>query len=366
MSGIEAITMPKWGLAMLEGTVTTWDVAEGDEVSEGQEIMEIETSKIANVYESPVSGILNRIVATEGETLPVGALLAVVAGVETDASSVDAYIADFQKNFVPPEADSDDGPTAQTIEVSGFTIRRLAIGPETGTPIMLIHGFGADLESWAFNQADLAAERPVHAIDLPGHGGSGKDVGDGSVSALSAAVVAYMQHEGLLGAHLVGHSLGGAIAVQVALDEPDLVSALTLVAPAGFGPEVAGDFINGFISQSRVRKLRGVLEMLVSDPGLVTSDMIENVLRFKRLDGALDALKTIAAANFEGGVQRNDLRDRLSELPQPVQILWGSEDRVLPASHARNLEGARTTLLKGAGHIVHMEKAADVNRTILG
>ncbi|MCY4168315.1 MAG: acetoin dehydrogenase dihydrolipoyllysine-residue acetyltransferase subunit [Rhodobacter sp.] len=366
MSGIEAITMPKWGLAMLEGTVTGWDVAEGDEVSAGQEIMEIETSKIANVYESPVSGVINRIVATEGETLPVGALLAVVAGAETESSAVDAYIADFQENFVPPEPDGDDGPAAQTIEVPGFTIRRLAMGPGTGTPIVLIHGFGADLESWAFNQADLAAERPVHAIDLPGHGGSGKDVGDGSVSALSAAVVAYMRHEGLSDAHLVGHSLGGAVAVEVARGEPDLVSALTLVAPAGFGPDIAGDFIDGFISQSRARRLRGVLEMLVSDPGLVTADMVEGVLRFKRLDGALDALKAVAAANFEGNAQRNDLRDRLSGLSQPVRVVWGSEDRVLSASHADGMEGARITLLEGAGHIVHMERAAEVNRTILG
>lgn len=240
------------------------------------------------------------------------------------------------------------------------------MGPGTGTPIVLIHGFGADLESWAFNQADLAAERPVHAIDLPGHGGSGKDVGDGSVSALSAAVVAYMRHEGLSDAHLVGHSLGGAVAVEVARGEPDLVSALTLVAPAGFGPDIAGDFIDGFISQSRARRLRGVLEMLVSDPGLVTADMVEGVLRFKRLDGALDALKAVAAANFEGNAQRNDLRDRLSGLSQPVRVVWGSEDRVLSASHADGMEGARITLLEGAGHIVHMERAAEVNRTILG
>ena len=87
-----------------------------------------------------------------------------------------------------------------------------------------------------------------------------KDVGDGSIVALSKAVVAYLQHGGLSGAHLVGHSLGGAIAVQVALDNPDLVSELTLVAPAGFGPDIAGDFIDGFITQSRPRKLRGVLE----------------------------------------------------------------------------------------------------------
>lgn len=364
MSGIAAITMPKWGLAMTEGTVTAWDIAEGAEIAAGQEIVEIETSKITNVYESPVSGVLRRIVASEGETLPVGGLMAVAAAADVADAAIDAFITDFQANFVPPETEGDDGPAAETITVAGQSLRRLILGPDEGTPIVLIHGFGADLESWAFNQADLAADQPVHALDLPGHGGSGKDVGDGSVAALAAVVAAYLEHEGLTGAHLVGHSLGGAVAVQVALDHPALVSALTLVAPAAFGPDIAGDFISGYISQTRARKLRGVLEMLVADPDLVTSDMVDNVLRFKRLDGALDALKTIAATNFDGDSQRLDLRARLAELKSPVRIIWGENDRVLSSGHATGLDTAEVSVLPGAGHIVHMEKAAEVNRLI--
>ena len=76
---IHSIVMPKWGLAMEEGTVTAWQIAEGAVIAKGQEIADIETSKIANVFESPVSGKVRRLVAPTGETLPVGALLAVVA-----------------------------------------------------------------------------------------------------------------------------------------------------------------------------------------------------------------------------------------------------------------------------------------------
>ena len=76
---IHTIVMPKWGLAMEEGTVTAWQIAEGAVIAKGQEIADIETSKIANVFESPVSGKVRRLVAQPGETLPVGALLAVVA-----------------------------------------------------------------------------------------------------------------------------------------------------------------------------------------------------------------------------------------------------------------------------------------------
>ena len=77
MSEIQAIVMPKWGLAMEEGALTAWLVQDGSQIEKGQEIAEIETSKIANVFESPASGTLRRLVAKPGDILPVGALLAV-------------------------------------------------------------------------------------------------------------------------------------------------------------------------------------------------------------------------------------------------------------------------------------------------
>ena len=76
---IQPIVMPKWGLAMEDGTLTKWSVAPGQSVAKGQEIADIETTKIANVFESPAEGVIRRLVAPEGQTLPVGALLAVIA-----------------------------------------------------------------------------------------------------------------------------------------------------------------------------------------------------------------------------------------------------------------------------------------------
>ena len=138
------------------------------------------------------------------------------------------------------------------VDVRGRRIRHLKAGPDTGTPVLLIHGFGADLTSWMFNQASLAEKRPVYAIDLPGHGGSTKEVPDGSVEALAASVLDYMDAVGISRAHLIiGHSLGAAIAVQIALVAPGQVEALTLVAPAGLGTEISGEFIEGFIAESR-------------------------------------------------------------------------------------------------------------------
>ena len=233
--------MPKWGLAMEEGMLARWAVEEGDPIAAGQEIMDIETTKIANVFESPVAGVLRKKVVSDGETVPVGALLGVVAEPGVADAEVEKFVGAFLENFKPAEA-GEERAAPEIVDAGGRRIRRLKAGPEAGTPVLMIHGFGADHTTWMFNQAELSADREVHAIDLPGHGGSEKDVGDGSVEALAEAVLAYMHAEGLQSAHLVGHSLGGAIAVEIAARAPDRVAAVTLIAPAGFGTEIAQDF----------------------------------------------------------------------------------------------------------------------------
>lgn len=365
MPAIQAITMPKWGLAMEEGMLARWAVEEGAAIGLGDEIMDIETSKIANAFESPVAGTLRRKVVAEGDTVGVGALLGVVADGAVSDAEIDAFVADFLASFKPVEKGGDDAPRAEPITVAGHTIRHLRLGPEEGTPILMIHGFGADLSTWMFNQQALAESRPVYAMDLPGHGGSSKQVDDGSAAALAKTVRDYMDAAGIERAHLVGHSLGGAIAMEIALASPERVTALTLVAPAGLGDEIADVFISGFLNETRSRKLRPVLEMLVADPGMVSADMVEDVLKFKRLDGAPQALRTIAEANFEAGRQKAALRERLGEIGVPIQVVWGEADQVLPSAHAEGLPPhVSVTRLSDAGHIAHMEKASEINSVI--
>jgi pyruvate dehydrogenase E2 component (dihydrolipoamide acetyltransferase) len=93
--------------------------------------------------------------------------------------------------------------------------------------------------------------------------------------------------------------------------------------------------------------------------------MIEDVLKFKRLDGVETALNRIIHDSFAGDQQALELTGRLSELTVPVQVIWGRQDRIIPASHAEGLPpSVPVHVFDDAGHMVHMEKAAEVNQLI--
>jgi len=364
---IRPIVMPKWGLAMQEGMVAKWLVEEGAEIGAGDEILDIETSKIANVFESPVAGPLRRIVVGEGETVPVGALLGVVADASVPDEEIEAFVAEFQEEFAAKASEAEAGPEPETIEAGGRRIRYLALGEGAGAPLVFIHGFGGDLNNWQFNQEALAAGRPTYALDLPGHGGSTKDLGAerADVGALARAVLDFMDAKGIEAAHLVGHSLGGAIALHLALEHPARVRSVTAIGSAGLGSEINMAYIEGFMGAKRRKQLQPVLELLVADPEMVSREMIEDVLKFKRLDGVETALSRIVAGTFADGRQALQLTGRLGELGVPVQVIWGRQDQIIPVRHSEGLpDSIRVHVFDDAGHMVHMEKAAEVNDLI--
>lgn len=365
MSQIHTLTMPKWGLSMEQGTVNAWTKQVGDAIRPGDELLDVETDKISSGVEAPFSGILRRQVAQEGEVLPVGALLGIVAEGDVSEAEIDAVITDFLANFTPASAgEEDSGPKPEKIQIGDWSIRYLKRG-EGGEPLLLIHGLGGDLNNWLFNHEALAEKRSVYALDLPGHGESSKALKHGSLDELADAVLGLMDGLKLDAVHLVGHSMGGAVAMTVAARSPARVKSLTLVCSAGLGPEINADYIRGFVAGNSRNTLKPPLQKLFSNAELVTRQLIDDMLKYKRLEGVDAALSKIEAAQFADGKQAKVLRDKLPGLAPRIQVIWGEKDQVIPASHADGLPKAvRACVIPGQGHMVQLEAAQEVNRLI--
>jgi pyruvate dehydrogenase E2 component (dihydrolipoamide acetyltransferase) len=364
-AGITPIVMPKWGLSMKEGTVMSWLVEEGAEISVGAPILEVETDKIANAVEAPDPGTLRRKVAQAGETLPVKALLGVMAGAGVSDADIDAYVAAY---VTPAESEDEDGeaePAYQFADVDGLRIRYARKGAGSGVPVLFIHGFGGDLDNWLFNLDAVSEKSPVIALDLPGHGQSTIRLPGTSIAALAGFVARFMDVLGVERAHLVGHSMGAAIAAQMALDHPRRVASVALIAAAGLGPEINAGYTEDFVAAPSRRELKGVLEQLFAKPELVSRQMVDDVLKYKRLDGVPELLGALSRDIFGGGRQAEQPGLRLGQTGKPVLVIWGREDRVIPARHAASAPpGATVEVVDGAGHMVQMERANDVNRLL--
>jgi pyruvate dehydrogenase E2 component (dihydrolipoamide acetyltransferase) len=358
--------MPKWGLSMRLGKITSWVVGEGDEVRIGDDLADIETEKITGTLEAAEAGTVRRIVARVGEDVPVSGVIALIAPAEVGDGALDDAVAQARAVIdagVP--GDAAGVPELQTADIAGRKVSFAAAGQD-GEVVVLVHGYGGDRNSWLFVQEPLAAKYQVYALDLPGHGASAKDVGDGTLGVLAGAVTGVLDAIGTDRAHLVGHSMGGAVALAVAAREPRRIASLTLIAPAGFGPEINAAYLRGFADAQTRRELKPVIGQLFADEGLVTRQLVDDLLAYKRLDGVDQALHTLLETLLDGDAQHADSAAVMASIggAVPVTVVWGSADRVIPAAQAGSVTGAVRYLVDGAGHMPHMERAGEVQSAI--
>ena len=361
--GIQKLIMPKWGLSMVQGKVVEWLIDEGAEISVGAEVVEVETEKISGAVESPVGGTLRRLVAQPGQEIPVGGLLAVIAEPSLAEEEIQRFVESFVAEDVGDESQAGDAEPA-SIEVGDLKLRYLQRG-EGGDPAVLVHGFTGNLNNWLFNHGPLAEDRAVYALDLPGHGGSSKEVGDGSLEVLVTALRDWLDVLEIPAAHFVAHSMGGAVILALALREPERVLSCTLIASTGLGTEIDADYIDGVVNAGRRKQLKSYLEKLFADGSRVTRQLVDDVLKFKRLDGVSGALRLLADNFVVDGQQAWVFRDRLSELSVPLLVIWGAHDQIVPARHAAGLpHTVEVQIIDDCGHMVQMEAAGEVNRLI--
>jgi pyruvate dehydrogenase E2 component (dihydrolipoamide acetyltransferase) len=363
---IVPVTMPKWGLSMQLGKITAWVVAEGDEVKVGDDLADIETEKITGTLEAPDAGTVRRIIARVGEDVPVSGTIALIAPADVTEDELDAAVLQARAMIdagVPEDAVGE--AVLQTADVGGRKISYAGAGQD-GDVVLLVHGYGGDRNSWLFLQEPLAARYRVYALDLPGHGTSAKDVGEGSLSVLADAVTGVLDALGAERAHVVGHSMGGAVALAAAARDPARIASLTLIAPSGFGPEINAGYLRGFADAQTRRELKPVIGQLFDDESLVTRQLVDDLLAYKRLDGVDEALHALADTLLDGEAQRGDSAASLAAIggAMPITVVWGRADRIIPAAQAESVAGAVRHLIHGAGHMPQMERPAEVQAAI--
>ncbi|MEE4192884.1 MAG: dihydrolipoamide acetyltransferase family protein [Halieaceae bacterium] len=145
MSKIYPIAVPKWGIEMVEGTINTWNKAEGDAIAKGDEVFEMESDKIVNVWDSPVDGILRKVIAEEGDAHPVGAPLGVIAPADVSDADIDTFIANYSGEEAAEEAAPAPAPAPKSGGNDAYTrsspsVRKLA--DELGVDLNTVEGTG--------------------------------------------------------------------------------------------------------------------------------------------------------------------------------------------------------------------------------
>jgi pyruvate dehydrogenase E2 component (dihydrolipoamide acetyltransferase) len=259
---------------------------------------------------------------------------------------------------------SDEASAPKFIDAAGRRLRHLIL-PGAGDTIVLVHGICGNHGIWAMNLPALAATgRPVAAIDLPGHGLSTKQLRSGSLEELSTTVLDYLDAIGVEHAHLVGHSMGGAVCLDVTRRTPTRVRSLALLAPYGVGPPSNLSWVERLIHARSAEDLTLVLQESVGDPRLIRPEIVADVLSYLRIDGATAALTLIMDGVFRSDVPDASLREAVGRVP--TLVVWGDADTVNPppdpAAIARS--GAQFHLLRGYGHQLPVEAASDVNRLL--
>lgn len=418
------LTLPRLGETMEQGRVVAWVVAEGQDYRRGETLLEVETDK--TVVEVPALGdgqMLRHLVGV-GDTLAVGAAIAEVAG---DASAKAAQPAQGEPAAAPPSADSvppapspldiperpraapgarrlarQRGVDLDTVAGSGrrgriqrADLERVAAPARPprrwpgdagadlgemldiaggrlflrhwkgdGPPLLLLHGFAGDLTTYAATGADLSRRgHAVLALDMPGHGRSDHpaDTPDGLVAAVADAIARL----DLSGVRLVGQSLGAAVAILVAQAVPDRVAALDLLAPAGLATHVDQSFVDGLLAAATPQALGRELAKLTVQPPALSAAAVDGMLARLQDPAANAQLRRLSRHLAQGGVQQLWVRPALAGLAQPVRLMAGLEDRVIPWQPlAEVADGAALHLFREAGHMVHWDRPQAVHRLL--
>lgn len=243
----------------------------------------------------------------------------------------------------------------------------VARGPEGRTPIVFVHGFAGDRETWIGQIIALENRRRVLAFDLPGHGAALEWPKIGHSGIASQALIASLDGLGIERFHLVGHSMGGAVSTISAfkLAGADRVASLTLLAPGGFGPKIDAALLRAFAVARDESEIAALYARFFA-PGRTIPAAIPRLIAEQRRDGRVtETLARVAEAILDGERQKGFELAELAHLPHPVRLVWGREDTVLPCDQSEAVPGTVAVhRFAGVGHMPHLEASREVSRIV--
>lgn len=226
-------------------------------------------------------------------------------------------------------------------------------GDET---VVFLHGFGGHHAAWGQIPGAIGQRAATLAYDLPGHGESHDYPDAGPAKVAAQAFLADLAARNVSRAHLVGHSMGGAIAALMAILEPGRVASLTLLSPGGFGPEINHRLLTRYAQASDAALLRTCLEAMYGWFSPVEEDAIAQTLAARAAPGRSDTLVRIAGGLVRDGKQGQLPLERLSGFAGRIGVVWGGLDNVLPPRHAAGLPGNfGVHLFPDLGHMLPQE-----------
>lgn len=270
-----------------------------------------------------------------------------------------------------------------TVQVAGRPVRIRLSGPEQAPPVVLLHGIGRSLEDWSAAHELLARDHRVLSTDLPGFGLSPAGPEKPGLGAFARAVVGVLDAVGEdRPVHLMGNSLGGAVAMTVAAEHPERVASLLLANSAGFGreanvsplPMVWAALSRLPVVGARFRPLARAAAVRSNqncffDPALATPELLRHAATVgSQPDFRATFLGTYRSIGLPVvGVLpgwRRALLEKIRASGLPVLVLWGDADAVLPAHHAdaaaAALPGARLHVFPDTGHMPQIERTAEL------
>ena len=269
---------------------------------------------------------------------------------------------------------------AEQVTLHGNRVGFLRAGE--GPPLLLLHGIAGSYETWAPLIPALADDFTVIAPDMLGHGSSAKPRGDYSLGAYAAGARDLLLALGYETATVVGHSLGGGVAMQFAYQFPTHTDRLGLVSSGGLGEDVniflraatlpGAELVLPLITKAWVtgtgRRVAGWLGSIGLTPG---SDITEIARGYASLADpeARAAFLCTARSVIDHRGQRVSARDRLYLAHAvPTMIVWGERDRIIPVSHghwaAEAMPGSRFTVFEEAGHFPHLDRPLPFARAL--